>query len=68
MAKSKVLGSGYSIDFPKGGSTGKMGGKKVATQAPGSTSPATKASAGKFPVGGKGHMAGKGSSKTQSPR
>jgi hypothetical protein len=68
MAKSKSMGAGYSIDFPKGGSTGKMGGKKVAVQTPGSTSPGGKTQGGKFPMGGNGHMAGKGSSKAQTPR
>lgn len=58
---TKKAGKGPSIDFPKGGPAGKMGGKKVAVQKPGTTSPATGASGGKFPVGGKGHMAGKGS-------
>jgi hypothetical protein len=44
-----------------------MGGKKVAVQTPGSTSPGTKTQGGKFPMGGNGHMAGKGSSKAQTP-
>ena len=59
---TKKAGKGPSIDFPKGGS-GKMTGKKVLAQAPGVTSAQGKAT-GKFAVGGKGHMAGKG---TASP-
>jgi hypothetical protein len=68
MAKSKVMGAGYSIDFPKGGSAGKMGGKKSAVQVPGTTSPATKPSGGKFPMGGKGGSVPKGASNPQRPR
>lgn len=64
--KSKVV-SGPSVTFASGGPAGKMTGKKVAVQKPGTTSPATGASGGKFPVGGKGRMAGKGSSKPQTP-
>lgn len=57
----KKAGKGPSIDFPKGGPSGKMTGKKVLAQEPGVTSAKGKASGGKFPMGGKGHMAGKGS-------
>lgn len=56
----KKAGKGPSIDFPKGGPSGKMTGKKVLAQASGVTSAQGKAT-GKFPMGGKGHMAGKGS-------
>lgn len=60
--KSKVT-SGPSVTFASGGPSGKMTGKKVAVQKPGTTSPATGASGGKFAVGGNAKMAGKGSSK-----
>jgi len=65
----KKSGKGPSIDFPKGGPSGKMTGKKVANQQPGTTSPATGASGGKFAAGGgKGKMAGKGSASPARPR
>lgn len=66
MKGSKVT-SGPSVTFAKGGPSGKMTGKKVLDQSPGMTSPSGK-STGQFPKGGNGHMAGKGSSKPQSPR
>lgn len=63
----KKAGKGPSIDFPKGGPSGKMTGKKVLAQAPGVTSAQGK-STGKFPMGGKGKMAGKGSASPARPR
>lgn len=64
----KKAGKGPAIQFPKGGPSGKMTGKKVLAQAPGVTSAQGKASGGKFPVGGKGHMAGKGSASPARPK
>lgn len=63
----KKAGKGPAVQFPKGGPSGKMTGKKVLAQAPGVTSAQGKAT-GKFAVGGKGHMAGKGSASPARPK
>ena len=65
---TKKAGKGPSIDFPKGGPSGKMTGKKVLAQAPGVTSAQGKASGGKFPMGGKGHMSGKNTASQARPK